>query len=490
MENMDNNKMDNGVNAAEESTVTEKKRMKPMKKVLLVLLILLIAAMGGIYVYMGYYYQNRFYSGTVINGYPCGDKTVSYVADLMEKEIQAYTLTVELRDEEEVVFTSEEIGLAFNGTGEIEKILNEQNPWLWIGNVVKSKKYEIAAEKLYDEDAFTAKLKGMSFLLPDKMTAPADAKVEDNGKEYVIVPEVKGNTLDVDKTVQVIHDTIAAHENKVSLEEKGCYMEPAVLQDAPELKTELDNLNKLTGFQIVLDFGHGKETITRDLLKGWLKKDEKGAYFFDEPTVKEYVISMSPKYNTEGKKRDFVTTGGATVHLDKGDYGFRLWQDKTTEALMTALKEGKDATVEAVWLFKGQKHDGNEINGTYIEISIQQQHMWVYKDGKLLVETDVVTGNPNRGFGTPAGGVWNLKDKRSPYTLTGKKADGTIEYEEPVTYWMPFNGGVGIHDLTKRDAFGGNIYQTNGSHGCVNTPLEAMKIIYDNIQVNTPVVVY
>ena len=130
------------------------------------------------------------------------------------------------------------------------------------------------------------------------------------------------------------------------------------------------------------------------------------------------------------------------------------------------------------------------LNGTYVEISITEQRMWFYKNGSLLVDTPVVTGNPNTGHGTPAGGVWKLKDKRAPFTLTGYKEDGSIDYEEPVNYWMPFNGGVGIHDLTKRAAFGGDIYLTNGSHGCVNTPLEAVATIYNNIDINTPVVVY
>lgn len=55
---------------------------------------------------------------------------------------------------------------------------------------------------------------------------------------------------------------------------------------------------------------------------------------------------------------------------------------------------------------------------------------------------------------------------------------------------MPFNGGVGIHDLTSRTSFGGDIYLYNGSHGCINTPLENARTIYENIEVNTPVVVY
>ncbi|MBQ3858807.1 MAG: L,D-transpeptidase [Prevotella sp.] len=48
----------------------------------------------------------------------------------------------------------------------------------------------------------------------------------------------------------------------------------------------------------------------------------------------------------------------------------------------------------------------------------------------------------------------------------------------------------GIHDSVWRSAYGGNIYKTNGSHGCVNTPLGAMRKIFKKAHVGTPVIVY
>ena len=53
-------------------------------------------------------------------------------------------------------------------------------------------------------------------------------------------------------------------------------------------------------------------------------------------------------------------------------------------------------------------------------------------------------------------------------------------WDDHVDYWMPFDGDIGIHDSSWRDEYGGDIYRENGSHGCVNTPLESMGIIYDN----------
>ena len=66
----------------------------------------------------------------------------------------------------------------------------------------------------------------------------------------------------------------------------------------------------------------------------------------------------------------------------------------------------------------------------------------------------------------------------------------TQGYANPVSFWMPFDGGRGLHDAPWRDAYGGNIYVTNGSHGCVNIPYDKMAVIYNNLQIGHAVVVY
>ena len=108
----------------------------------------------------------------------------------------------------------------------------------------------------------------------------------------------------------------------------------------------------------------------------------------------------------------------------------------------------------------------------------------MYKEGKLIVDTPVVTGNPYKNNDTPSGGVWRVYDIQRNVTLRG------VDYRTPVDYWIGFNGGVGVHDLQSRYYFGGQIYQGSGSHGCVNTPLAAVKLIYQAVEYGTPVIVY
>ena len=157
--------------------------------------------------------------------------------------------------------------------------------------------------------------------------------------------------------------------------------------------------------------------------------------------------------------------------------------DGTNEAnQMTKQADGtytKEYTVDKAY---GAEWIGDE-TGTFIEISIDQQHMWFYENGNLIVDTPVVTGNDDGDCNTPTGS-YAIQSREEQTTLVGE------DYESYVDYWLGFNGGIGIHDASWRDDFGGDIYLGNGSHGCVNTPFDKVKTIYEHVEVGTPVYVY
>lgn len=464
-----------------------KKRSGKGVKITLGAAVLLLAAGYGA---VGFYYQDKFYPGTEINENPCGGKDVAYIKDIIKKSAENYTLTIKEKNDQTEQINGTQIQMTYQDDNSLEKVKEEQNSWLWPVQIWGNKKYTVKMDNSYSQESLTQVVSQLACMQDANMTPSQDAKVEDNGTSYVIVPEVIGTAVDKEKTTAAIQDAVDQRKTEISLEEADCYIKPAVTQDDETLKKDVEDMNRLTSLEISVNFGTGTETFTKDQLKAWIRKGDDGKFYFDAESVKQEVIAWSEKYNTVGKARDFVTSSGATVHLTGGDYGWRLWQDKTTESLVAALNAGQSGPVEPTWLYTGETHEGNDIDGTYVEISISQQRMWFYKDHTLLVDTPVVTGNPNKGNGTPSGGVWRLKGKESPSTLVGRYPDGTIEYETPVTYWLPFNGGVGIHDLSTRSSYGGSIYLYNGSHGCINTPLDNVRTIYENIETNTPIVVY
>ena len=198
----------------------------------------------------------------------------------------------------------------------------------------------------------------------------------------------------------------------------------------------------------------------------------------DDTHIQRYLTEFIDKFPAEdASEEDTLIVAGSEAE------SFGTGWDGTNEAnLMAKQADGtytKEYTVDkaydAEWI-------GDE-TGTFIEISIDQQHMWFYENGNLIVDTPVVTGNDDGDCNTPTGS-YAIQSREVQMTLVGE------DYESYVDYWLGFNGGIGIHDASWRDDFGGDIYQGNGSHGCVNTPFDKVKTIYEHVEVGTPVYVY
>ena len=172
----------------------------------------------------------------------------------------------------------------------------------------------------------------------------------------------------------------------------------------------------------------------------------------------------------------------------KKDKKRRCWDEEKTELIAEELLTGEAIEREVNNDAEAALWGEDEVGDTYIEISIDNQTMWFYKNGELLVETPIVTGCVAQGHGTPRG-AYQLNNKAVNQTLTSVNPDDP--YESFVNFWLPFiDNSYGIHDASWRYYYGGSIYYYNGSHGCVNTPYNSVRTIYNNIEVGTPVIIY
>lgn len=116
------------------------------------------------------------------------------------------------------------------------------------------------------------------------------------------------------------------------------------------------------------------------------------------------------------------------------------------------------------------------VNNTFIVIDISEQKLTLYDNNQVYLETDVVTGQKG-SFDTPRG-MYTIGTKERDKVLRSEK----YGYERPVEYWIPVNGGVGIHDAKWRKSFGDSIYERDGSHGCINVSLKQTKKIYERVK--------
>ena len=121
----------------------------------------------------------------------------------------------------------------------------------------------------------------------------------------------------------------------------------------------------------------------------------------------------------------------------------------------------------------------------YVEVDIGNQHVTLYENCRKVMESSCVTGIPNKSRATHPG-VFKIDYKQRNRILRGSRN----EYASFVNYWMPFDGGIGLHDATWRGSFGGDIYKYSGSHGCVNLPLSFAKNLYAHVYTGETVYVH
>ena len=121
-----------------------------------------------------------------------------------------------------------------------------------------------------------------------------------------------------------------------------------------------------------------------------------------------------------------------------------------------------------------------DINSKLIEVDLSDQIITLYYNNDILIRSNIVSGKNT----TPTNiGSFKIMSKETDRYLKGS------DYNVHVDYWMPFDGGIGLHDSNRKE-FGGNIYKKNGSHGCVNLPHDVAEYIYNNIETGTKVLVH
>ena len=130
----------------------------------------------------------------------------------------------------------------------------------------------------------------------------------------------------------------------------------------------------------------------------------------------------------------------------------------------------------------------NPYGHTCVEVNLSAQTIRVWQGETLYLESPCVTGY--KGVHDTSAGNFRIQSMETDRYLQGYNDNGT-KYKSYVNYWMPFNGGQGLHDAnwrgTAHENFGGQIYVTDGSHGCVNLPYDVAEALYSIAYVGMPV---
>ena len=480
-------------------------------RILAIVLVLLLGTALG----LGFFYvkqqdeRTTFFSKTLVNGSDVSDETPQQVLESILKAYSAKTVIIREKGEDNVKGDLAYFGYLIDS----DKILKQLNDALasqkssffaMFASLVNGNNFNVNIPYTYHEEIFEAAVNCASLKEERFPSVDSEMVYDKKKKEYSVTQEVYGNEMTDESLREYVHGQLVPFVTSGSGElvltmdiPESLYIKPVKTAQDIELNNLCNIYNRFCKAQITYEFGSKKEKLDWDTIKDWILI-ENGEGVISREKLGEFVMNLGMKYNTLHLDRPFHTSYGNDIVIDgsMNDYGYMIDEEAEVTQLAADIASNQKVSREPVYIKTISEYgnpvyysrDGkDDLNGNYVEISLNAQHLWFYVDGGLVVETDIVSGCVAKKAETQRG-VFPLAYKESPSVLVG--ADAANGYRTEVTYWMPFYDGQGLHDANWRYSFGGQIYKTNGSHGCVNLPPYAAQMIYNYIKDGMPIVIY
>ncbi|MCI8511640.1 MAG: L,D-transpeptidase family protein [Lachnospiraceae bacterium] len=431
---------------------------------------------------------DRFVHGTRVNNVSVSGMTIEEARHQIEQYYKGYyTLKIQDAEGREASIKDTDIGYQLTVTGDLNEVLQQVNENGRKSGPGEANYYWVGVETSFDEAKLQSILAGLPFVTEARPTTDAYISPYEEGKEFSIIPETVGTELEMERFAAVVKTALNEQRTVLKLQEEDCYKKVRVSSTDETLNRMLDTMNRFREVTITYSFGDRQEILSGEEIAKWVKGTSGTDIQVDEAMAAAYVQRLSETYDTYGRPHPFHTTAGNDIAVN-GNYGWQIDQAAETAALVAAVKTCQSQTREPAYVRTAASRSGNDYGLTYVEVDLANQHLYLYENGTCIVECPIVTGNVSRGHTTPEG-LYTLNYKERNRVLRGKKlADGSYEYESPVKYWMPFNGGIGLHDANWRGKFGGTIYRTSGSHGCVNMPPQSAAVVYEHVYKGIPVI--
>lgn len=302
------------------------------------------------------------------------------------------------------------------------------------------------------------------------------AKVELTDGQVTYVNAIPRRYIIKDKLIDAINEKA---NNKDASDNIVNVVDFIVTEDLNEDLSLSSKIDKLNNFYV--EYTNGYKLDISDFIECGLVNIDTLSITGDTEILKKKLINNLSDYNTVERLFDFTTHKGKDISVKSVTYGDYISIADELNAVMqrasTLISEDKR--------IPAKKQDATyALDDTYIEVDKTEQHAYYFEGGELVWDSDIVTGLPTKERETP-NGVYFIYNKAKDADLVGEGYDVKVDYWMSVTYT-----GVGFHDANWRNKFGGTIYKSNGSHGCINTPIDKMEELYSLVKMNTPVVIY
>lgn len=490
-------------------------RKKIIKTIIGILIICIIVLVGvSVYKYSRAY-KERFLPGTTIGGI---DVSELLPEEGIKKAKENYELTIKFREGKKETIIGRDIDIRFKDEEKIKEKIKENSYIEYVKTLFTHKENPLEVQGIFDENRLKKRINTLPQLKKENMKPAKNPTIVYKNGDFTVADKENGTIIDKAVFIPVVISSVKSLNKDLDVsKDRNVYKDEFKKVDISKLKEDCKVLSEMKWSIVKYKLPGGKEKILDpNITQKWLKRNDSGRLEKQDEYWKKkanaFVKELSSSVNTVYKRHKFKTRDGKVISLPPTwYYGWRIDEEKELGKLLKDLKSNKTVNREPVFAQreKADYSDNFGFGKTYIEINLTDQHLWYYKNGKTVFQTDLVSGT--QGSHPTHPGSFFILDKGRNVTLRGpekiettkkvikdgdkkkiiKKSKKVYEWESPVSYWMPIDyEGTGLHDANWRGAFGGDIWKYSGSHGCINLPPSKAGQLYNMIKVGTPVAIY
>lgn len=454
--------------------------MGMIKKLIGVIMLIVLIGIGSWY-YVGYAkYELLYLDGTEYAGVSIGGLTKEEAIKKVEDEIGENKLTVKEYGEDKLAIKYKDVIESIELGQGLEDLFNSQDKRVWFLGSQEEDKGVLTANIKVSHYEVGNQLRN-NCLTNKTRTLPKDAKIEyHEGEGFKIIEEEQGDSFNEDELILAIEEGI---KNRKGVNVEDYYEQPTILKDDEELKGRLAEIKEMVSSGIKIRINEEDVEIPQEKIESWVLLNKDGTLDLDYDLIYTYVEELNDQYRTYGKVLDFDSTLQGGVEVQPGTYGWSFDIDLTTTYIYQGILNKEPVIIPEI-IGTGINEDWSD----YVEVDLEYQKMFIYKGHDLVLETDIVSGQTGSETIPGAYAVWN---KELDAVLVGFNVQYQRDYQQPVSYWIPFDDtGQGIHDANWQSSFGGDTYLYSGSQGCINTPPAVMVDVFNLVDVGMPVIIF
>ena len=484
-----------GVGVAKGGSLTAPRPKSTKKKALIIagiVVALLLAVYGG----GALFFSSHFFPNTVLNDNDLSFQPSDALANQIQEQADSYSLSIE-GEGFSYTFEQGETAISIDPHKIAEDTTKAQDIALWPIEIFQTHDISDVVVASYDEAGFADSLSAQIQEFNATQTASANAHFafDEEAGTYTLVPEVYGTQIDAEKLLAKAGEAIKSMRTDCEVTQDDL-IKPTVSAADPRSLQALQKVEELFPNAVTLTLNGSVKaaTIDKPTIAEWLYiNPDDFSPQLDKDVLAAWVDEATSGMNTVGTERTWTREDGKVCTVSGGTYGWQVDTSSLADTVYNTMSQGGAEAIDIPCSQSGGQYNGAGKRdwGAYVDVDLTEQTARYYDaSGSLLHSCGIVSGLPTADRATPTG-VYYLNAKQSPSTLTGYKPNGEIDYETPVSYWMPFVGNsVGLHDATWQSSFGGSRYKTNGSHGCVNLSLSDAQWFYENLSTGTCIITH